>query len=1030
MGLTRQYDEAIFGEAFAPEITKQIEVRQKLEAKGLATTLEPDIIKYRHASTAWIKMVSSVDVTAGSRFTGTRLEANAKWGPGKTSLATRYVLFGGQSGTNGNIRGGLSFTDTNSSYHRTDEFGFRPMPGITSINVSHVDNGTLVKSTVKLKVYSAEDMEAIDNLYLRLGYTMLLEWGHAIYATNKEEIVEVNSQNTYSLESKFLEGKATWKSILEELRTRRKTSNGNYDGLIGKVVNFSWNFAEDGSYDVTIDLFSLGSIIESLNLSSGAITPPQTLQTALEQEGGSENYNRLIVESFTSTLGGFLGNFAYVAANSNHDSFSINFSGSVTTPTPVNLSTGYPKLKADERSGTDSTTAVAVKYKIPGGPGGDYQYYIRFGDLLQFLEKYYILQNGDSDGPITTINYHKDSCITYAPGIPVVSADPTICMVRNRLTDPETVKPPKVGTIAEVFKVQGAGGVVPPQYQTAITDIPGTGYAMHIYLNMIFVLDSFKACVDETKESKVPLQALLEKICAGINSALGHSCQLKPFYNDYNNVYKIINKKVFNNLEKFAKAYDGANTTKALFLIYGYGKVGNNIDGGTFVRKLSLQTKLDKDVGSTIAAGAAVQGIAPGVDATAFTKWSEGLTDRIIPNKTGPLTPSTEDETQKKEQEKREQDTLDNWSKYVVNLINLEQNAASVPSPTPTAGQTFTWSPTMMDSAKATYTEYIRYTAGLEAREDLKDKKASYLFGWLPLDIQLTVKGISGIKVLQTFNIDSRVLPANYPSNLETIVAGLTHEVNADGWTTTIRTFATFKSAATRRNAKGSSGIIGKENVKIQPQPTGQPIGTCPTLKEVTPVPTPTLTLPTSTRLVAMKNTVATTKTLLKLPKPGLCALGTYNIALLFQAYAKNNKKAIDSWKANATKKTFTASGGSANGDANNLGLPGGALYHANLRALGYTSEEVLVGGSKSKIQSILNKTTFNIGDIVVYWCSVIDAPEDKRNPYIYGHTQIYRGSGTGGTTPWQSDIFNQSAFVYGSVNSNCWNLTIFRTSV
>ncbi len=379
-----------------------------------------------------------------------------------------------------------------------------------------------------------------------------------------------------------------------------------------------------------------------------------------------------------------------------------------------------------------------------------------------------------------------------------------------------------------------------------------------------------------------------------------------------------------------------------------------------------------------------------------------------------PLTPATDDEAQKKEQEKREQDLVNAWSEYIIALQTTQPK----------------WDPSLMDGAKDRYTEYIRYTAGLEAREDLKDKKASYLFGWLPLDIQLTVKGISGIKVLQTFEVDARVLPANYPSTLETIVAGLSHEVNADGWTTTIRTFATFKSAATRRNAKGSSGDVGKEKIEPKPQPTGQPIGTCPTLKEVTPTPPPTLTLPTSTRLVAMKNTVATTKTLLKLPKPGLCALGTYNIALLFQAYAKNNKKAIDSWKANATKKTFTASGGSANGDANNLGLPGGALYHANLRALGYTSEEVLVGGSKSKIQSILNKTTFNIGDIVVYWCSVIDAPENKRNPYIYGHTQIYRGSGTGGTTPWQSDIFNQSAFVYGSVNSNCWNLTIFRTSV
>lgn len=792
MGLTRQYDEAIFGEAFSPEITKQIEVRQELEAEGLATKLTPDIIKYKHASTAWIKMVSSIDVIDPGRFTGTRLEG--KTGTSNT-LAKRYVLFGGQSGEGGQIRDGIGlFTadsiNTNSSYHKTSEFGFRPMPGITSINVSHIDNGTLVKSTVKLKVYSAEDMEAIDNLYLRLGHTMLLEWGHTIYANNSKQIIEVNSQNSYSLESAFLNKASSWKSILEELRTRRKTSNGNYDGLIGKVVNFSWNFADDGSYDVSIDLFSLGSIIESLNLNSGATTPPLTTATSIQEQGGQTNSQKLSAASWNSTLALFLADFAYVALASNLGSFAVNFKSSTATPSPADLATLYPKLKADDRSGTDDTTAVAAMYTMPGGPGGDKQYYIRFGDLLQFLEKYYMIQNGESDGPITKFNYHKDSCITYAPGLPALSADPAICMVRNDLYNPAG------------FAINGANNITTAAFQPGIAEIEGTGYAMNIYLNMIFVLDCFNACIDEAKESKVGLQPFLEKICAGINSALGHSCELKPFYNDYNNVYKIVNKKVYNNLEKLSKAYNGANTSKALFLIYGYGKVGNSIDGGTFVRKLNLQTKLDKDVGSIIASGAAVQGIAPGVDATAFTKWSEGLQDRIIPNKTGPLTPATDDEAQKKEQEEREATLSNSWDQYVV-LINTANPQ---------------WNSTIINSAKNIYAEYIRYAAGLEARENLKNKKASYLFGWLPLDIQLTVKGISGIKVLQTFNVDSRVLPANYPSNLETIVAGLSHEVNADGWTTTIKTFATFKSAATRRTAKGGSGKVGQENVQPQPQ--------------------------------------------------------------------------------------------------------------------------------------------------------------------------------------------------------------------
>ena len=43
MGLTGQAGEAIFGETFHPDITKQITVRQELLANGPATEISPDV---------------------------------------------------------------------------------------------------------------------------------------------------------------------------------------------------------------------------------------------------------------------------------------------------------------------------------------------------------------------------------------------------------------------------------------------------------------------------------------------------------------------------------------------------------------------------------------------------------------------------------------------------------------------------------------------------------------------------------------------------------------------------------------------------------------------------------------------------------------------------------------------------------------------------------------------------------------------------------------------------------------------------
>lgn len=1041
MGLTGQAGEAIFGETFHPDITKQITVRQELLANGLATEISPDVIKYQNSSTAWIKLVSSVDVISAARFTGTRLQD--KWGPDKTSLATKYVLFGGQSGLGGSVRGGITLAtgSSNSSYGWTKESGFRPMPGITSATISHVDNGTLVKSTIKIKAYSAEDMDAIDNLYLRLGYTVLLEWGHTIYADNDKKIIEINSTNTNSLEADFLKGGISYDTVLEKLRARRVSSKGNYDGALGKVVNFSWNLMEDGSYDITLELFSVGSIIESLHLGSGAQTPPADLQSQLDTDkAATDAYKTLIKASYRHTLGKFLSYVQYTLQYSNQTppqtyGNSINFK-TKTTVAGVSVAEKFPLLTADAKSGTSNTTAIGVSMKIPGGPGGDFQYYVRFGDLLQFIEKYYMLTDGKQS--LTTINYQADSCITYAPGAPVVSSDPTICMVRNDL---EVAIPPSSPQSKPIFKIQGNGEqlpIEPPYFQNAISSIEGTGRAMHIYLNLLFVLNTAESCIDP-KTGKMPMHQVIDKICQGINKALGYSCELTPFYSDITNTYKIINKKVYNDIPKLAKAYDGANDSKAKFLIYGYGKSTTNgtTDGGTFVRKLSLQTRLDKEVGNTITAGAAVQGITPGEESTAFSKWSEGLQDRIIPNKVGPTTPSTDDEEQKKQQEAREAEIITSWEQYMDTLALIEN--ANVPSGNVAPGVlSFKWDPVRMETAPATYQEYIRYTAGLEARENLKDKKASYLFGWLPLNIQLTIKGLSGMKVLQTFDVDTNVLPSNYPTTLETIVAGLSHEINADGWFTTIRTFATFKAVPTRR--KRSSGGIGKEKIELPSGKTSPGVGgTCPALKKATPTPPPTIPLSRGDQEQAMKAAITYYRT--SHETKGACPKGTYNIAYLYKKYYAEIKSGKTKQITIPQKPYKTLASGLS---------PKTSDYQNNIQALGYTREDILTGAQKQTIQSVINSTTFNIGDVIAYWSSTWDTryPQndgDNNSFYLYGHTQIYRGPNIGNIPftvinkqpkkvpyakgNWETDVPNNygTGFVYGPKYSQCWNLIIFR---
>ena len=131
-------------------------------------------------------------------------------------LAKKYILFNGTSeytdndlksrqgfsptdfkevlDNDGKSIGATSIDDGNSSYiytrnrrlnetHSSDS-GYVPMPGIISMEVKALNRGSLEKAFVKIKAYSRQQLDILDVLYMRLGYTVLLEWGNSLYTTN------------------------------------------------------------------------------------------------------------------------------------------------------------------------------------------------------------------------------------------------------------------------------------------------------------------------------------------------------------------------------------------------------------------------------------------------------------------------------------------------------------------------------------------------------------------------------------------------------------------------------------------------------------------------------------------------------------------------------------------------------------------------------------------------------------------------------------------------------------------------------
>ena len=265
---------AIIGEEIEGYVRKQITARQTLHGSGVGHTgnLRTDKqINLLNSNTSWIKLASGVSISGSNRLTELGLSTNLI-GMG---LAKNNILFSGTSKLiNGQLeqREGFLPRDANSSY-TYGSFGFSPMPGIHSADIKTLTRGSLKKATVKLTANNKQQFDIIDLLYMRLGYTVLFEWGNSIYTTNGENKKTLG--NTL-IEDKFFEssGNDSYFTFLDDIENKRDKHDGNYDALLGKISNFNWSFNPDGSYSIELTIISLGDVIESLksNLSVDKVT--------------------------------------------------------------------------------------------------------------------------------------------------------------------------------------------------------------------------------------------------------------------------------------------------------------------------------------------------------------------------------------------------------------------------------------------------------------------------------------------------------------------------------------------------------------------------------------------------------------------------------------------------------------------------------------------------------------------------------------------------------------------------------------
>ena len=235
----------LLGAPFKLEVQRQLQVRS---LKRASQNLTDKDLAVQHGSTGWARISSGVIID------------------NDPTAAENNIL---QGGVLNKINKGFDQSGNDSTYTKSSNIdqssnlGFRPIPGVESIEiVTKNDTGTLRKTDVAFKVNSLEQLETFEKLYLRPGFTLLLEYGHSAYYDNQENIISDVPSVVDFFKAKNRE------DIAKKIEEIKRASDYNYDAVLGFGMNFQYSFNMDGGYDCSFYIVSAGSILESIRILS------------------------------------------------------------------------------------------------------------------------------------------------------------------------------------------------------------------------------------------------------------------------------------------------------------------------------------------------------------------------------------------------------------------------------------------------------------------------------------------------------------------------------------------------------------------------------------------------------------------------------------------------------------------------------------------------------------------------------------------------------------------------------------------
>lgn len=795
--------------------TLEDSIQTQLQARTLVVSGENNrrnqLLPWYLSKNSWVRMTSFVNYTSGNQ-----LKTDGK---GKLSvipdnhytneqLSKKYILEGGTlytktngTGLDGILRYGVGTPQAayggnidvradgtaDPDYFRT--FGIRPMPGITEMNLRTLGAyGSLFETTVKFYAWDINQLNELEILFMRPGYSVLLEWGWSQYIDYNDDFVQnftpskkrSSNLNQSDIYPTVFNGTTinpfenlSQDDIYLKLEALRKKYRHNYDGMLGYVKNFNWTMMTNGGFECTTTLISMGEAINTIKMSSnvnnkvGTIladaTAPSTyvyddyenVLLSLKADVDSKSYDYLNNNAGGIALGEneYRGNWDY---NSNYVSKDT---------IKKTVKTYYP----NQANQIDTAPQVQeVEFKEPSETGRYYEY-LTLDVWLAIVMSYFNVKSDSkksSTVPVPLVKFQlpgdNDLCLACKDSI---SVNPGICQVKNN----------------GAFKVEMSfigyegdfdprvNGINPPMYQFENGDkyiIGPTTYQFYdetlkagkiknIFVNISMLLQTYKDMKNASNDEGVIMLDYIKNVLNKISNSLGG---LNNFglstVGKTQSIMKVVDYYYLEN------GPNSKTDQKYQFDLLGLGSICRNV---------SIQSQIFENQSTIVAIAAQSRANLADVYNSSQVYLNAGLDDRVALNK---WQGEEFDDPQGKPEDV-----------FYQKLYNFMLYARDYLIGTLIPGRSSNDYKIKIDTTGQANPSSILKQSMLRYNSELNFKAL------IPFKLKITLDGIGGIVVGQIFTVKQNVLPKNYyDKQLGFVITQINHRLNKNDWETELET--------------------------------------------------------------------------------------------------------------------------------------------------------------------------------------------------------------------------------------------------